>query len=101
MGSEQRFLPSVFSNAGSAPAFSSAAACSSASDFRTCPAARAALCDTEFISVSGQCAARSALHSDLRLKRFSGVDAATEHLRAPMNSPNGSSGSRGFHSQPL
>ena len=42
---------------------------------------------TEFISVSGQCAARSALFSDLRLKRTSGVVAATEHLRAPMNGP--------------
>jgi hypothetical protein len=52
---------------------------------------------TGFISVSGQCAARSALFSDLRLKRTSGFVAATEHLRAPMNSPNGPSGSRGFH----
>ena len=41
----------------------------------------------EFISVSGQCAARSALSSDLRIKRISGGAAATEHLRAPMNSP--------------
>ncbi|HQR19892.1 MAG TPA: hypothetical protein PKV98_03440 [Burkholderiaceae bacterium] len=43
----------------------------------------------EFISVSGQCAARSALSSDLRIKRISGGAAATEHLRAPMNSPTG------------
>jgi hypothetical protein len=43
----------------------------------------------EFISVSGQCAARSALSSDLRIKRISGGVAATEHLRAPMNSPAG------------
>jgi hypothetical protein len=43
----------------------------------------------EFISVSGQCAARSALSSDLRTKRISGGVAATEHLRAPMNSPAG------------
>jgi hypothetical protein len=43
----------------------------------------------EFISVSGQCAARSALSSDLRIKRSSGGVAATEHLRAPMNSPAG------------
>lgn len=43
----------------------------------------------EFISVSGQCAARSALSSDLRIKRISGGAAATEHLRAPMNSPAG------------
>jgi hypothetical protein len=42
-----------------------------------------------FISVSGQCAARSALSSDLRRKRISGGVAATEHLRAPMNSPPG------------
>ena len=44
----------------------------------------------EFISVSGQCAARSALSSDLRIKRISGGVAATEHLHAPMNSPAGS-----------
>jgi len=44
---------------------------------------------TEFISVSGQCAARSALSSDMRIKRISGGAAATEHLRAPMNSPRG------------
>jgi hypothetical protein len=43
----------------------------------------------EFISVSGQCAARSALSSDMRIKRISGGVAATEHLRAPMNSPTG------------
>jgi hypothetical protein len=44
----------------------------------------------EFISVSGQCAARSALNSDMRKnKRISGGVAATEHLRAPMNSPTG------------
>jgi len=42
-----------------------------------------------FISVSGQCAARSALSSDMRIKRISGGVAATEHLRAPMNSPTG------------
>lgn len=43
----------------------------------------------EFISVSGQCAARSALSSDQRKsKRFSGGVAATEHLHAPMNSPS-------------
>jgi len=45
----------------------------------------------EFISVSGQCAARSAHFSDLRNhKRISGGVAATEHLHAPMNSPTGS-----------
>ncbi len=45
----------------------------------------------EFISVSGQCAARSAHFSDLRKhKRISGGVAATEHLHAPMNSPAGS-----------
>ena len=43
----------------------------------------------EFISVSGQCAASSALSSDMRIKRISGGVAATEHLRAPMNSPTG------------
>lgn len=45
----------------------------------------------EFISVSGQCAARSAHFSDLRNhKRISGGVAATEHLHAPMNGPTGS-----------
>ena len=45
----------------------------------------------QFISVSGQCAARSAHFSDLRNhKRISGGVAATEHLHAPMNSPTGS-----------
>jgi hypothetical protein len=53
---------------------------------------------TEFISVSGQCAARSALFSDLRLKRNSGVVAATEHLRAPMNGPIDPNGRAGFSS---
>jgi hypothetical protein len=53
----------------------------------------------EFISVSGQCAARSALSSDMRiLKRISGGVAATEHLRAPMNSPAGPAS--GFPSKP-
>jgi hypothetical protein len=58
------------------------------SEFRAlaCKTGRARL--TGFISVSGQCAARSALFSDLRLKRISGVVAATEHLHAPMNSSN-------------
>jgi hypothetical protein len=49
----------------------------------------------EFISVSGQCAARSAHFSDLRNhKRSSGGVAATEHLRAPMNSPTGTTALR-------
>jgi hypothetical protein len=42
---------------------------------------------TEFISVSGLCPERSALHSDLRLKRISGSVAAPELPHAPMNSP--------------
>ena len=42
---------------------------------------------TEFISVSGFRADRSALRSDLRLKRISGPAAATGHPYAPMNSP--------------
>lgn len=42
---------------------------------------------TEFISVSGFRADRSALCSDLRLKRISGAVAATGHPYAPMNSP--------------
>lgn len=67
-------------NAGFAPAFFSRAPLAT----RSC--ARRA----EFISVSGQCAARSAHYSDLRNhKRISGGVAATEHLRAPMNSPTG------------
>jgi hypothetical protein len=54
---------------------------------------------TGFISVSGQCAARSALSSDMRTKRISGGVAATEHLRAPMNSPTaGSCRAAGFPS---
>lgn len=43
---------------------------------------------TEFISVSGLGPERSALHSDLRLKRFSGSAAAPALPRAPMNSPD-------------
>jgi len=70
---------SSFLNAGHAPAFSLRAR-------RPVPVL---LRGAEFISVSGQCAARSALSSDLRIKRISGGAAATEHLRAPMNSPAG------------
>ena len=67
-------------NAGHAPAFFLRVPC-------TKPGARRA----EFISVSGQCAASSALSSDMRIfKRISGGAAATEHLRAPMNSPRSS-----------
>jgi len=66
--------------AGRAPAFSFGAC------LRQLRGARRA----GFISVSGQCAARSAHFSDLRNhKRSSGGVAATEHLRAPMNSPIG------------
>ncbi len=70
---------SLHPNAGHAPAFFLRAQCT------TQPSARRA----EFISVSGQCAASSALSSDMRIKRISGGVAATEHLRAPMNSPTG------------
>ncbi len=49
----------------------------------TAPVARG----TAFISVSGLCPERSALHSDLRLKRLSGSAAAPELPHAPMNSP--------------
>ena len=42
----------------------------------------------EFISVSGHRTDRSALVSDLRLKRTSGLVAATELPHAPMNSPD-------------
>ncbi len=50
---------------------------------RSSPARR-----TEFISVSGLCPERSALFSDLRLKRTSGSAAAPELPHAPMNSPD-------------
>ncbi len=53
---------------------------------------------TEFISVSGLCPERSALHSDLRLKRTSGSVAAPELPHAPMNSP--AAFRAGFPSQP-
>jgi hypothetical protein len=77
--------PFDHSDAGLQPAFSLRA--------RQRPAARARR--AEFISVSGQCAARSALSSDMRnSKRISGGVAATEHLRAPMNSPTGTSALR-------
>jgi hypothetical protein len=66
-------------NAGQRPAFFLRAPSAFASRARR----------AEFISVSGQCAARSALSSDMRIKRISGGVAATEHLRAPMNSPAG------------
>lgn len=77
------------SSAGSTPAFFSRAPLAVSSRARR----------AEFISVSGQCAARSAHFSDLRNhKRISGGVAATEHLHAPMNSPTGaaSSGTAGF-----
>lgn len=53
---------------------------------------------TEFISVSGLCPERSALLSDLRLKRISGSAAAPELPHAPMNSP--AAFRAGFPSQP-
>jgi len=77
--SEKLFQLYQSPNAGILPAFFLRA-----SSFQQ-PSARRA----EFISVSGQCAARSALSSDMRIKRISGGAAATEHLRAPMNSPTG------------
>jgi hypothetical protein len=63
--------------AGSSPAVAMA---------RLSRSSRLARCP-QFISVSGPRAARSALHSDLRLKRTSGFAAATPQLHAPMNSP--------------
>ena len=58
---------------------------------RVCPQTPVRLrCFTEFISVSGFCADRSALCSDLRLKRISGLAAATVLPCAPMNSPDAS-----------
>ena len=77
--SEKLFQPSRSPNAGILPAFFLRAST------LLQPGARRA----GFISVSGQCAARSALSSDMRIKRISGGAAATEHLRAPMNSPTG------------
>jgi hypothetical protein len=59
------------------------------------PAARA----TEFISVSGLCPERSALHSDRRPKRLSGSAAAPELPHAPMNGP--AAFRAGFPSQSL
>jgi hypothetical protein len=70
--------PSLLTNAGRAPAFAYARL-----SLRHLRFARRA----EFISVSGSRAARSALCSDLRLKRTSGLAAATPQLHAPMNSP--------------
>jgi hypothetical protein len=76
--SKQEFSDQI--NAGTLPAFF----------LRAQPALPGGARATEFISVSGQCAARSALNSDMRKnKRISGGVAATEHLRAPMNSPTG------------
>lgn len=70
--------PLDHSDVGLVPAFFSRAPCSRISRARR----------AEFISVSGQCAARSAHFSDLRKhKRISGGVAATEHLHAPMNGP--------------
>jgi hypothetical protein len=74
-------LAASLPNAGPAPAFF----------LRARSAMRPSVRRAEFISVSGQCAARSALSSDMRIKRISGGAAATEHLRAPMNSPTGGS----------
>jgi hypothetical protein len=67
-------FPAPTFNAGLAPAFSLRA---------PHRAARRA----EFISVSGPRSDRSAPRSDMRLKRTSGVVAATEQPFAPMNSP--------------
>jgi hypothetical protein len=76
---EQQFQRNHYTNAGLAPAFF----------LRVSSAVSRGARRAEFISVSGQCAARSALNSDMRIKRISGGAAATEHLRAPMNSPRG------------
>ena len=78
-----------YQNAGPAPAFL----------LRVLPLVGLRTRRAGFISVSGQCAARSALSSDMRIKRISGGVAATEHLRAPMNSPTaGSCRAAGFPS---
>jgi hypothetical protein len=69
----------VLLNAGLEPAFVSARLSPASNELARC---------AEFISVSGSRAARSALRSDLRLKRTSGVEAATPQLHAPMNSPD-------------
>lgn len=62
-------------------------ATASAVPARACGLAVPTARSTEFISVSGLCPERSALHSDRRLKRFSGSAAATELPHAPMNGP--------------
>lgn len=80
------------SSAGSAPAFLSCAPLSRLLARGSLRQSSVVLrqAGAEFISVSGQCAARSAHFSDLRNhKRSSGGVAATEHLHAPMNSPTG------------
>ena len=68
-----------------------------AAPLAACVRQPARLCATEFISVSGYCPERSALHSDLRLKRSSGSAAAPELPHAPMNGPAASRA--GFPSQ--
>lgn len=71
-------LPFSSADAGVSPAFPHA------------PALRAAVARrrTEFISVSGLCPERSALHSVQRPKRSTGSAAASELPHAPMNSPD-------------
>jgi hypothetical protein len=75
-------------NAGFAPAFAFARAPrSTAAPLTACTRRPTWLRGTVFISVSGHCPERSALHSDLRLKRSSGSAAAPELPHAPMNGP--------------
>jgi len=109
---QSQFTLSRSSNAGYSPAFAlgsalysfpritpdllpQAAQCARLTNARGIQ--RLAARGTEFISVSGLCPERSALHSDLRLKRFSGSAAAPVLPHAPMNSPAASCA--GFPSQ--
>ena len=88
------------SNAGASPAFAIERSASASPAVRADLLPRAAakprlhlarrsvrLRGTEFISVSGYRPERSALHSDVRLKRHSGSAAAPALPHAPMNSP--------------
>lgn len=97
-------FPSLLRNAGPTPAFCYAPSAASSAATRGASLLRQARHNarlslvrsdaliaarrTEFISVSGFCPERSALFSDLRLKRFSGSAAAPELPHAPMNSPD-------------
>lgn len=92
----RQITPNMQDGAGFAPAFARAPRLVAA-PLSACARQPARQRATEFISVSGYCPERSALHSDLRLKRSSGSAAAPELPRAPMNGPAASRA--GFPSQ--